>query len=51
MMLFLRRRGGDLSEDERSDIRIVQQLAAQIPGFHNSVLLDKVKRPDLLCAF
>ncbi len=28
------------------DEAIVQQLAAQIPWFHNCVLLDKVKRPE-----
>lgn len=28
------------------DETIVQQLAAQIPWFHNCVLLDKVKRPE-----
>jgi predicted nuclease of restriction endonuclease-like (RecB) superfamily len=29
------------------DRAIVQQAAAQIPWFHNCVLLDKVKEPDL----
>jgi len=29
-----------------SEETIVQQLAAQIPWFHNCVLLDKVKRPE-----
>ena len=29
-----------------SDFSIVQQLAAQIPWFHNCVLLDKVKSPE-----
>ena len=28
------------------DETIVQQLAAQIPWFHNCVLLDKVRRPE-----
>jgi predicted nuclease of restriction endonuclease-like (RecB) superfamily len=28
------------------DESIVQQVAAQIPWFHNCVLLDKVKEPD-----
>jgi len=28
------------------DETIVQQLAAQIPWFHNCVLLDKIKRPE-----
>jgi hypothetical protein len=41
---------GDLSEEERLDRIVVQQLAAQIPCFNNCVLLDKVKHPDLLCA-
>lgn len=29
-----------------TDEKIVQQAAAQIPWFHNCVLLDKVKQPE-----
>jgi hypothetical protein len=32
-----------MSKETYPDEQIVQQLAAQIPWFHNCVLLDKVK--------